>query len=253
MMLENKHQNLCEYADELVSYLYEEIGETEKMRFEAHLPKCALCAAELTDFSTVRSSIIEWCEAEFQQLATPVTQLPVQKATFRPSVSESGSLLAQIRALFSLSPAWAGAATAAALVICLGLLLVAINFQRERDVTRVEKEAITEVVSSPKEETAELKAADSIKDNEAVSKESSKSPIIETKQIKSKREDVPVKVLQPAAVKDKKANAEKTVKQSKPVMRKLNQSPPPTLLADEDEIEDDSLRLSDIFKEVGTR
>lgn len=253
-MTGNTHQSFCEHADELVSYLYDEIGATEKSLFEAHLADCATCADELADFSVVRSSIVEWRDTAFQPLATPVIQFPsINKLAFVSESSSSKSLLAQIRALFALSPAWTGAAAVAALVICAGLWFVATSIQRTENIAQVEREESVETVSSPvKADIAELETVNSQNESEAVSKESSKPPIIETRETAPKPENKPVKISQPEAIKTNKLEAEKTVKPNKPVLKKSNQSPPPTLLADEDDSEDDSIRLSDLFKEVGS-
>lgn len=250
-MNEFTDQNSCKRTEELVSYLYGEASQSEKSRFEDHLVNCSSCAAELADFAMARSLIVEWRDAEFQPLAVPAIQLPVRKIDFTPEISGSRSLPAQIRALFSLSPAWAGAGAAAALVICVGLLLVAINYQRQSETAQVGNDTKVETLPSPvKRETAELQTAISAGAKEAVSEKSSEPPIAETKGIKLKDESVAVKVSQSAAVKNKKTAADKTTKSTKPVLKKSNQAPPPTLMADEDEYEDNSLRLSDIFRGV---
>ena len=203
----------------------------------------------------VRSSIIEWRDAEFMPLAVPAIQLPVQNVVFTPEISESRSLLSRIRAFFSLSPAWTGAGAMAALVICIGLLLVAVNFKRQPETASVEKEAKINTSSSPvNEETAELRTTVSDDNKKTESEKSSEPPTIAVKENKEKSEKTPIKVSQPVTTaKSKKPIVDKTIKPTKPVLRKSNQSPPPTLMADEDEYEDNSLRLSDIFRGVGGR
>ena len=251
-MTENTHQNFCERADELVSYLYGEASATEKSLFEAHLADCAACASELSDFSLVRSSIVKWRDTAFQPLTTPIVELSsIHNAHPAAEALSSESLLTRIRAFFALSPVRICAAAAAALVICAGLWFAATNFQRTENIAQVEKDR--ETISVPANKNiAELKTVNSEEERQTVSDDSSKPPLIETKEINSKKETGAVKVSQTETAKPKKAEAEKSLKPTKPVLKKSNQSPPPTLLADDDDSEDDSLRLSDLFREVGS-
>jgi hypothetical protein len=252
-MNEFTDQNSCKYADELVSYLYDEASQAERSRFEDHLVNCSSCADELADFSVVRSSIVEWRDAEFTPLAVPAIQLPVQNVVFAPEIStKSRSLLASIRAFFSLSPAWMGAGAVAALVICIGLIYVAVNFRNEPETARAGNEAKIETNSSQAKENTGAQTAIAENEQKAVSEKSSEPPIIAVKETKEKTENAAVKVSQPVTTaKSKKSVVDKTIKPTTPVLRKSNQSPPPTLMADEDEYEDNSLRLSDIFRGVG--
>ena len=251
-MNEFTDQNPCKYADELVSYLYDEASRAEKSRFEDHLINCSSCADELADFSVVRSSIVEWRDAEFMPLAVPAIQLPVQDIVSAPEISESRSLLSRIRALFSLSPAWMGAGAMAALVICIGLIYVAVNYRQEPETARAVNEAKIETNSSPAKEDTEVQTVIAENEQKAVSEKSSEPPIIAVKETKEKSENTPIKVSQTVTTaKSRKPIVDKTIRPTKPVLRKSNQSPPPTLMADEDEYEDNSLRLSDIFRGVG--
>lgn len=254
MTNDNIHQNSCQYAEELVSYLYDEIGSVEKSRFEAHIISCSSCADELADFSMVRSSIVEWRDAEFTPLAVPEIRLPAPAVSSTRENLASDSLLARFRAIFSLSPAWAGAGAAAALLICAGLFFVAVNIQHAPETARVENKEKIEIASSPTRENAAVQTEIAGNVQTTVAEESSEPPIPAAKENKEKSENAPIKVSQTVtAAKSKKPVADKNVRSTKPVSRKSNQSPPPTLMADEDEFEDNSLRLSDIFRGVGGR
>jgi hypothetical protein len=65
------------HGEELVSYIYGEIPQDRRNVFEAHLSHCDDCAAELAAFSDARLGVIEWRREEFEHLATPEIPLPL--------------------------------------------------------------------------------------------------------------------------------------------------------------------------------
>jgi hypothetical protein len=156
-MNSNNHNSSCNFSDQLISYLYDEIGEREKSRFEAHVLNCGACADELSAFGGIRASVSDWREKEFAALASPVIELPFEVAektkitSTETSAGASRSWLSGLRELFSLSPAWAGAATAcAALAICAGLFYVAFSSQQnDRSVAAANKNASAASVPAP--------------------------------------------------------------------------------------------------------
>lgn len=107
----NNHSPLdCGRKEDLVAYLYEEVGAAERANFERHLNDCDACRGELTAFGRVRDDLSAW-----QVGYAPRTE-------FSPPRSKAGV----VREFFALFPAWArGAAltTAAA-----SLLIFALSF-----------------------------------------------------------------------------------------------------------------------------
>jgi anti-sigma factor RsiW len=93
----------CEEKARLVGYLYDECSAAERSAVEAHLSRCAVCAAELDGLKDVRTQLAEW-NAPPADLGFRVTRDPVAPAASRRS-----------RTL----PAWAQAA-AAVLVLAAG-------------------------------------------------------------------------------------------------------------------------------------
>src|SRR3989442_15228482 len=51
---------VCERANELISFLYGELGEKDSRRFERHLHECARCESEFAAFAQIRKSIVSW-------------------------------------------------------------------------------------------------------------------------------------------------------------------------------------------------
>ena len=119
-MLKNGNKTNCGFADEIVSYIYDEIGAKERAKFETHLAGCSVCTDEFAAVSEARFSMFEWRREAFDSLPTPEIVIPYEPAT-RADVEEGApdGLLAGLRG-------WLAAvkfpvAVAAGLVVCLGL------------------------------------------------------------------------------------------------------------------------------------
>jgi len=53
-------KTMCEEKELLVSYLYEDLGDTDRARFERHLRQCAECRDELNGLRDVRADLTAW-------------------------------------------------------------------------------------------------------------------------------------------------------------------------------------------------
>ena len=51
---------MCEEKELLVSYLYDDLGDGDRARFDTHLRVCAECRAELNALRGVRADLISW-------------------------------------------------------------------------------------------------------------------------------------------------------------------------------------------------
>lgn len=259
-MNSNNHNSSCNFSDLLVSYLYDEIGEKEKSQFESHASNCSACADEVSAFVGVRSSVRNWREKEFAALPTPVIELPFepQKTVFTTETQKaSRSWLAGWRDWFSLSPVWAGAATAcAALAICAGLFYIAFSSQQnDRNVAEANKIAPVASLPSP---TVDNKSADNAGTG-------AKQPD-ETPKPESVREDKTPNSSKPSPVAERAGAGDKA--DVKPL--KINVTPKPSVKEKTPangkkasrqsdieftrrEEEDKSLRLTDLFDEVSMK
>jgi len=65
-----------EHGIELVAYMYGELDQASRAAFEAHLAACDECAFELGSFADARLGVIEWRREDFDPLATPVILVP---------------------------------------------------------------------------------------------------------------------------------------------------------------------------------
>jgi hypothetical protein len=258
-MTENNKNSMCEFGEELVSYLYDELQNAEKMRFEKHLKNCADCADELNEFSFARSSVNEWREVEFTPLATPKIEIPYLpvKVVNVAEKEVSRSWLTAFRELFTLSPAWMTAATAAAaLVICVGLFAVLFSNSRINDDM---VQTNVKINPSPTTETKEKKAEVSETIPPVNSSEKLPKPAENISNPKVVKTVDPVRVstinskpAKPQNLMTVKSSTPKTEpKQNKITPKNINKKAPG--LIDNDEEEDDSLRLSDILEEVSMK
>ncbi len=255
--MENQQNLSCEFTEEIISYLYDELNSTDKLRFESHLVNCGFCPAEISSFGVVRASIIEWKKVEFDVLSTPIIEIPALQPA-RQIVSVSRPWYAKIRDLFSLSPAWMTATTAVAVVvICVGLGFVLISSLRNTTDFAQENNKVKPVPSP----TTEIKPVDTTSSSNSSQSNPNltKSPTSSSSNVDSPKPTTapaPVKITERQIVKPQNSNVKKNVAPTVDKSNKVTNKSPrkarnPSLVGDEDE--EDSLRLSDIFDEIGTR
>ena len=65
-----------EHGIELVAYMYGELDPASRTAFETHLAACDKCAFELGSFADARLGVIEWRREDFDPLATPMILVP---------------------------------------------------------------------------------------------------------------------------------------------------------------------------------
>lgn len=249
----NNHHSQCDFAEQVVSFLYGENNEAEKKSFEAHLLNCTSCTDELTGFTTVRSSIQEWRSEEFANLLAPSFEIPSAKK----EQVVSSSWLQSIRAFLSLPLAW-GAVAVPSILVLAGLFWLAVSPSKKLDVAENKTETINKTVPSPKTQNVVSDNVESVNNEKAETVEKSVKPLITVKNNTekfvakssvetniSRNTNLPaVKIKNPAPVNSDKNVAKTSVKKSK-----TNSVP---RLAGEDE-EEDALRLSDILDEVSLK
>ncbi len=80
----NKNDSSCEFSEQIVSFLYKEADAPDKAVLNAHVKTCMSCAEELSGFAAVRSSVLQWREAEFDLLPNPFIDIPFEKSQNLP-------------------------------------------------------------------------------------------------------------------------------------------------------------------------
>jgi hypothetical protein len=270
-MSKSNHISECKFSDEMLAYLYGEIGEKEKSVFESHLSDCSICTDELADSAFARFSVQQWRDAEFAHLETPLINIPFEtKAEVTTGSDISVSWLERLRRLVSLSPTCMTAGGAfATLAICIGLLFGFLNLSSSNEVAE-NNDKLTSATVSPISEIAEKQTKDVYAENTntiPVSKKTSESPnrtveitrsetLRENKSrfesknspIKIKesiRKEKPVKQFNAKATPDELQTASKTVIQS--AVSPTGRIP---ALSSFDEEEDNTLRLAELFNDI---
>lgn len=224
MMKRNIDNQLCESAEDIVPYLYQEMAENEVNVFETHLAECSSCTDEFAAVADARFSVYEWHKEEFVPLATPHFTVP-------SDVPARIGVYAQIAAIFARpSFAFAGAVS-----ILLVLTLAAFNLFRPTEPQIASNVAVPEVRTTTAEvvTTAALPKVEDVADVEPVPIKT--EPIRPYKVSKVKAQVVP------KAPKAKDIGSDEQLRQAR-------RAP---ALSNDVELEDESLRLTDLFDEVG--
>jgi type II secretory pathway pseudopilin PulG len=261
-MSHNNHNNpSCSHAEQMISYLYGEADEREKSTFETHLKTCSNCADELTGFGFVRSSVLDWRATDFSKLETPSFDVPAVKSekSFLPVIvsTDSHSWFAGFKNLFSFNPALTTAALAI-LIVSVSAVLLAFNFSGKTDVARNQaNKNTTQTVVSPTIETTRKPEEASVTNSaskEPLPASDANTTVPQLRQRERVVDKTAVKVSNnspknvaensPGNVKNTDENIKKTTPVRKERVPNLN---------DIEEDEDKSIRLADLFEEIGTK
>ena len=264
-MLNNQKKSSCGFTEQIISYFYDETNQAEKVVFEAHLTNCRECIDELAGFGFVRSSIIEWRDEEFSKLDAPVFEIPAIKTVSQTVESDSRSWFSDFRNTFSFNPMTA-TAILAVLIVCAGLVFIAINFSNNSEVAEIDNKNSEKIVVSPtvdkvKEQPMET-IAESDSDNSLPGKfpkstdtESKNSQPLPIREKRLASGDSAVRISGNAKNNSEKSvtnrNVKETNKENKKSTAVQKQQVPNLTTLDDDE--DKSVRLADLFEEIGAK
>jgi anti-sigma factor RsiW len=120
---------VCHRAEDLVTFLYGEAGESDARDFRAHLQQCDACRSEFATFNQMHESIVVWRNEALGASFTPsaVVAEPSVASTQFVRHERKLSALAALREFFSVSPLWLRGATAFAGLLLGALLIFAIS------------------------------------------------------------------------------------------------------------------------------
>lgn len=217
-MKEVKADNLCSHGGDMLAYLYDEMTTADRDAFELHLADCGTCIDDFAELSQSRYPVFEWKQLEFDPMPTPRVVIPFEE----PSVS----WIEKLRASFVFRPSFAfGSVAAIALFGLLAAFVLLRGSGSEETLAQADPVPTPATVVTPlpvEPTTAPKPAVDPIRtDSPTVVKASLPAP-------------KPGRAVKPKAA---------------PVPKR---SQPLPTLSNADDIEDDSLRLADIFEEIDT-
>ena len=227
--MKNGDNNTCPLTNEIVSYMYGELGGKAEYDFETHLADCTVCTDEFAAVSDPRFSVFEWKREAFDPLPTPSFQLPYEA----PVPTIDTGLIAAVKAWGQGLRVPLAVAAAVILVIGIGLIVFVTIGKKEESVAVSETKEVIQPsvkldepaatlappVTDPQPNVAEIKR---------YSKQTAKPT--QTSTVRQKR------VFQTPSVVAEKAPS------------KVQKAPALTAYQDND---DDSLRLAELFDEVG--
>jgi len=263
-MSNNNHNNSsCAFAEQMVSYLYGEADAKEKYKFETHLKNCLACTDELAAFGFVRSAVLDWRAERFSKLPTPSFDIPVPefKKSFSTTVVSDGnsSWFAGFRQMFSFNLMRATAAFGI-LVICAGVAWFAFNSFGGNEIAENENNRnLIQAAVSPTVEIFKKPEEKNVADKKG---EQSSLPFeVTNSSQQTKREgqdrlnksairvsnNAPKNNLDSSARNPKETN--ESIKKATSVRKKQI----PNLNDAEDEEEDKTIRLADLFDELDTK
>jgi hypothetical protein len=238
----------CEFAADIIAYMYREMAVKEQLVFEKHLAVCQVCIDEFAAVSEARYSVYEWQRAEFAPLETPVIQIPVSLS----AGVEKVSFFSKIRAAFAFYPAVA----AASIIAVIGIGLLANQLLNDRnevaELANVETRANSVQAPSPVPAASAHNAAvpekpanfgpdreksDRVSQDRKVIQLSDKNTRARTSMLVEQHRTETVKAIQP-------------IRSSTPPQNVQARTAPRLNGSAEDE--DESLRLADIFDDIDT-
>lgn len=224
----------CEFADSVLQYIYGELDAALVLRFEDHLAGCHNCIEELAELSLPHHSVFEWRKLDFDPLPTPRFEIPLASTGFAVRVKEA---IEGYRLWLA-----GGLSFAAIAIISVFVVISAIGVADQRDLAvAVEDPPVNKSASIGDIAVSENQVAVSTADSTS---EPVGTPYLE----RGTRTQAPVS----GVVRSVRSNP---VAAKRPVSRKeasaYSRSVAPTL-AEYDDSEDDSLRLSDLFEEIDT-
>lgn len=229
----NKDNKHCGLADEIVSYIYDEMDASGRTKFESHLTSCINCTDEFAVISDARFSMFEYRKEEFAHLPTPEIVIPYPARQEWIESGQDSGWLAGLTAVFAFARSPLAVGAALALLLALGFVARSLIIPDEDSL--VGSNSKVPAVMSP----AVLPVATVPQPSQ---------PIVEPEQneIKSIHTSAPAQ-----RQLTRKGPAHRRPASSNVDDQNLRQAKRAPVLSQFAEDSDDSLRLSDLFDEIG--
>lgn len=245
-MLNNGNKTNCGFADEIVSYIYDEIGASERAKFETHLADCTVCTDEFAAISNARFSVFEWQKEEFAHLPMPGIVIPYATKSSVAEENAPAGLLAGLRGWLSLVNFPVTVAAVLAVSVGLGFLAmtylgvgdqqianVEVNDRSAPSVAVIDDPRVIDTKAAPK--TPEISVTTpSANNNKSGEIQPGKASVI----------------LRPKLERQMTADNQTPINDAgnRNVTPKIRKAP---VLSNYEDSDDSSLRLSDLFDEFG--
>jgi hypothetical protein len=242
----NGHHNLDgEHGIELTAYMYGELDQNSRTAFESHLAVCDECAMELASFADARLGVIEWRREAFDHLATPVILLPESEpvAPFVDKPATAGGFVGLWESLLSW-PVRAGTGLAAAALLAGAVYFAAFSSGTSNG----------EVAAVPTNGPVAEKLPQIEPEQKTSAVISTGAPVVQPKRLSGVKSEKPIE--RRAARRIQLASSRTpgrspaVIRSGQPKVQTATTRAPRLNNLDEDE--DKSLRLADLFAEIGS-
>ena len=229
-MLNNNKE--CGFEDEIVSYMYDELGAAERTQFETHLVDCTSCTDEFAVVSFSRFSVFEWQKEEFAHLATPEIVIPYEA---RKVVVEKAGWFVGFAEAFAFARSPLAVSGAFAVLIVLGFIGFNLVGTGGNEIASniVPPVVIEQRVETPKA----LNSPIAIVDQDPITSE-------EVRPVTAASREVRPKLARPTS-------PLRRVVENRAVPNPTRQARRAPVLSDLGDDDEDSLRLSAMFDEIG--
>lgn len=222
----------CSFDGDVLSYLYDEATDAERLQFEEHLENCEACVEELALLSDSRYSVYEWRMIEFAPMMTPEIVIPVAV----PSRLES--LIQTLMTVFAFPRGLVAAGAGFAVLSIAGTFgFLLMSSMPIDDVVQVTN---SKPMVTPTQVTSVIKQSEEV----------SSIPGADVTSVVPKMNIPPFGERKPATVKTA-VSAPQSQNTRGRSSRTQNRSVP--TLSSYDNEEDKSLRLADLFDDLDTR
>ena len=226
----------CTAGGGILPYLFGELPPASRDSFELHLASCHVCIDELADLSDARYAVYEWRMVEFMPLSTPEITIPVG-----PEVSKS-TWIDAIRTAFAWPNGWAVAGGLAAMLVVTATTLVVFRElpTEERSIGQIGTDIAAPPVTQDSVFTVETPETTA---GPRVVLKSETTAIRTTKASAPKKGDT-------ARIRQTRRVPFDEVPPQRRVRGRFQES---ATLGEYVDYRDDSLRLTDIFEDIGTK
>jgi hypothetical protein len=243
-MFELDHNLEGEHGVELLAYMYGELDQASRTAFETHLTSCDECAFELGSFADARLGVIEWRREDFDPLATPVILIPESEpvAAFADRSTVAGPMKAYWESLLSW-PLFARVGTGlAAASLVAGIVYFAVVSRQSAEVADKKPAVIANPSASEPEPKQQIEDVAEHKPASEPNRSTQTEPVKVADDHSAQRFQLASSrtVAKSPIVKTIRPKAETAVTKKAPRLNNV------------EEEEDKSLRLTDLFAEIGS-
>ena len=233
-----------DHGFDFLSYIYGELDQVGRDAFESHLAGCDECAMELAVYSDARLGVIEWRREDFDHLETPAIVVPWASAKQAVVPAEPAGIFSRFIEALSAFPRFSKVGVGlAAVAIALGVFYFGFRPAAVQHLDVAANKNEQQVVLPEEKKQNETLPPQYIAGSEPKSLPSENRT---THSPQVRRQIAAVRTTDHPAIRRNEFAANEPVKSNTPAAKK---APRLTTVEDED---DKSLRLADLFAEIGS-